>query len=211
SSYIAQTYFSQQRAHFGLSGVRYLWDFAYPKAYAEKVEQAVKKFSVPEELVWGIMRAESQYRRDAISPVGALGLMQVMPYTGQRIAKLLNDTSFQTQQLLQPETAIKMGTFYLKRLMNKFDNSTPLVAAGYNAGPHRVKNWLISFGHLDMDEFIDHIPFLETRNYVKKVVANTHVYGQMYKDKKNQWTFLSNPISVKPDANLVTKESWDEI
>ncbi len=211
SAYIAQITFGGQRAHNGLEGVRYLWEFAYPKAYDEEVGKYTKKFSVPQELVWGIMRAETNYRRDAISPVGAMGLMQVMPFTGYKVAALLNEKNFKPTMLLQPETSVKMGSRYLKRLMDRFENTIPLVAAGYNAGPHRVKNWLSSFGNLETDEFIEHIPFLETRNYVKRVVSNVYVYGQLYGNKVDLFPYLAGTVPVKFTSEVAGKEDWDDI
>src|SRR5690606_37838606 len=88
SSYIAQVTFGSQRASLGFTKGKDIWEFAYPRAYSEYVDKYAKKFTVPEELVWGIMRAETHYRRDAMSPVGALGLMQVMPFTGHKVATL---------------------------------------------------------------------------------------------------------------------------
>lgn len=211
SSYIAQINFSDQRGAHGMDGIRYLWEFAYPRAYSEYVEKYSKKFSVPEELTWGIMRAETNYRRDAISPVGALGLMQVMPFTGHKVAGLLGEKDFKAPLLLQPETAVKFGSRYLKRLMDRFDNAIPLVAAGYNAGPHRVKNWLASFGNLETDEFIEHIPFLETRNYVKRVVSNAYIYGQLYGNKKDLIPYLAGAIPVPATTDVAGKENWDDI
>lgn len=211
SSYIAQINFGAQRGAHGLEGIRYLWEFAYPRAYSAHVENFSKKFTVPEELVWSIMRAETNYRRDAISPVGALGLMQVMPFTGYKLATLLGEKNFDVPMLLQPETSVKFGSRYLKRLMDRFENTIPLVAAGYNAGPHRVKSWLVSFGNLETDEFIEHIPFLETRNYVKRVVSNAHIYSQLYGNKKDLFPYLSGAVPIKLPTELVAKENWDDI
>lgn len=211
SSYIAQISFGGQRAAHGIDGIRYLWEFAYPRAYSEYVEKYTKKFEVPEELVWGIMRAETNYRRDAISPVGALGLMQVMPFTGHKVAALIGEKEFNAPLLLQPETSVKIGSRYLKRLMDRFENTIPLVAAGYNAGPHRVATWLTNFGNLETDEFIEHIPFLETRNYVKRVVSNAYIYSQLYGNKKDLFPYLAGAVPVKPPADLAGKENWDDI
>lgn len=211
SAYIAQINFGGQRAAHGIDGIRYLWEFAYPRAYGEFVDKYTKKFSVPEELVWGIMRAETNYRRDAISPVGALGLMQVMPFTGHKVATLLGEKDFKSPLLLQPETSVKIGSRYLKRLMDRFDNTIPLVAAGYNAGPHRVKNWLSSFGNLETDEFIEHIPFLETRNYVKRVVSNAYIYSQLYGNKKDLFPYMAGAVPVKMSNEIAGKENWDDI
>lgn len=211
SSYIAQINFGGQRAAHGMDGIRYLWEFAYPRAYSEHVEKYTKQFAVPEELVWGIMRAETNYRRDAISPVGALGLMQVMPFTGHKVSSLLGEKKFEAPMLLQPETSVKIGSRYLKRLMDRFENTIPLVAAGYNAGPHRVASWLANFGNLETDEFIEHIPFLETRNYVKRVVSNAYIYSQLYGNKKDLFPYMAGSVPVKVAPDFAGKENWDDI
>lgn len=211
SSYIAQTYFGGQRALHGIEGVRYIWEYAYPKAYGSFVGKYAKQFDVPSELIWGIMRAESSYKKDVISPVGALGLMQVMPGTGIKIAEMMQEKDFQPRTLLEPDMAVKVGSRYLQRLMKKFENLVPLVAAGYNAGPHRVKTWLNGFGSLDVDEFVEHIPFLETRNYVKKVVSNYQVYSTLYGNKKDSLSYLSEALNVKVPDSVVTKETWEDI
>lgn len=211
SSYIAQIRFGNQRASFGVDGARALWEFAYPRAYEKLVTKESKSHKVPSELIWGIMKAESAYRKDAISPVGALGLMQVMPFTGYRVAHLLGEKNFTPNQLLEPEYAVKLGSRYLKRLMDKFKDTTPLVAAGYNAGPHRVNMWLQNFGKLDTDEFIEHIPFLETRNYVKKVMGNMHAYSQLYNGGKDLFPYLAGPMPIREPQGAVSKENWDDI
>jgi soluble lytic murein transglycosylase len=211
SSYIGQIFFGMQRAQHGISGIRYLWEHTYPQAYSNEVKKSAEEWGIPTELIWGIMRAESHYRKEAISPVGALGLMQVMPNTGNRIASMISQKNFTPAQLLEPPTAIRIGSRYLQRLMRKFESNTILVAAGYNAGPHRVKKWLHHFGHLDMDEFIEHIPFLETRNYVKKVASNMHIYSQLYANKSDFMRVLALPISVRFTEPVPTRETWEDI
>jgi len=211
SSYIGQIFFGGQRAQYGIDGVRYLWEHTYPKAYSKFVTQYSEQFQIPGELIWGIMRAESQYKKDAISPVGALGLMQVMPNTGNRMAMMMNEKDFKPKDLLTPEPAIRIGSRYLQRLMKKFENNMTLVAAGYNAGPHRVKAWLSSFGNLDNDEFVEHIPFLETRNYVKKVSSIIHVYSQLYSTNKEKLNYLAEPVAVRFTDKAPTKETWEDI
>jgi soluble lytic murein transglycosylase len=211
SAYIAQVFFGGQRALHGLDGVRYLWEFAYPRAYAQHVMKYTKQWDVAPELVWGIMRAESIYRKDAVSPVGALGLMQVMPGTGMRVAGLMNEKEFNPRSLLEPETAVKIGTRYLQRLDKKFEKNVPLVAAAYNAGPHRVYTWLSAFGNLEMDEFVEHIPFLETRNYVKKVVSNYQIYSILYANKKDNLSYIAESLKVKIPSKVASKETWEEL
>lgn len=220
SSFLAQTFFGRQRAQLGLNGVRYLWEHAYPRAYQLQVSNYAKLFEIPSELIWGIMKQESQFRKDVVSPVGALGLMQIMPQTGYKVSELGKEQGFNAQSLLEPEGAIRVGSRYLQRLMKKFSGNIPLVAAGYNAGPHRVKNWLNSFGNLDLDEFIEHIPFLETRNYVKHVVSNVQIYSRLYSHlsapesaakKTDLLGYFCEPLTLRFENVNTAKETWEEL
>ncbi|MEQ1878420.1 MAG: lytic transglycosylase domain-containing protein, partial [Bdellovibrionia bacterium] len=178
------------------------------------VENFSKSFEVPEEFVWGIMRAESHYKFDVKSPVGALGLMQIMPYTGKRVATILEMPNFLPEQLLIPETNIKLGSRYLQRLLKLFEQKIPLAAAAYNAGPHRVRAWLKAFGKLEMDEFVEHIPFLETRNYVKRVVHNYQVYRLLYAKNGDTKTvgetlpWLAQPVGLSVEGKVESSEDW---
>lgn len=209
SSYIGDLGFSSQRLQAGLRGDgRLYWEHAYPKAWSNSVSDSSRATAVPEELIWGIMRAESHYRSDAQSPVGALGLMQIMPFTGRQVASLLSMNSFESKSLLDPEVNIRLGSRYLQRLLEKFSGSIPLVAAGYNAGPHRVHAWVRNFGTLDMDEFVEHIPFIETRNYVKKVVRNYQVYSLLYSGGGHSLRWLIQPVGVSVDERVPTREVW---
>lgn len=207
SSTIAELRFGGVRAGTGDES-RKFWEMAFPRAYDEALKKSAVKEGVPAEFVWGIMRAESQYRYDAVSPVGALGLMQIMPGTGKKLADLAGDRDFRAERLLEPPIAVHLGAYYLHRLGQGLDSSWPLVAAAYNAGPHRVHSWLLSFGDLDFDEFIEHIPFLETRNYVKRVVRYAMVYEDLYGPSK-RLVDLAAPVKVKGRVELSKKEIWD--
>jgi soluble lytic murein transglycosylase len=87
----------------------------------------------------------------------------------------------------------------------------PLVAAAYNSGPHRVESWLVSFGHLETDEFVEHIPFLETRNYVKKVVRTYTLYRRIYAQDQKPDTFLAKGLGVPIPTRAATRESWETL
>jgi soluble lytic murein transglycosylase len=191
---------------------------SYPKAFVEEVERAARRFQVPAEFIWGIMRTESQYRRDVISPVGARGLMQLMPFTAMKVAGWLNEKDFEANKLNQPEVNVRLGTRYLQNLQKKFSMNWALTAAAYNAGPHRVWVWLGGFGRLDLDEFVEHIPFLETRNYVKRVLSTAYTYKKVYKDlpgdgtlsKDNRYLELAEPLAVERTAPLFAQDLWRE-
>jgi len=218
SSFISIIYFPRQRAQAGFrdknaKDVLPLWYSAYPRAFERSVSNFSRSFNVQEEFVWAIMRTESQFKADVKSPVGALGLMQLMPYTATQIAKLLKFNEFTPPQLFEPATNIRLGSRYLQRLMKQFEQTLPLAAAAYNAGPHRVRSWLKIFGEkLDMDEFVEHIPYLETRNYVKKVVHNYYIYRQLYnKSAKSDelLSWLAQPVGVKVTGDVESREVWN--
>lgn len=210
SSYISVVNFSQVRSRRGIDGVRYLWEHAYPRAYSDFVEKYSTDFNVPKEFIWGIMRTESSYRYDIVSPVGAKGLMQLMPNTATQVARLMGDNSFNERFLTDPEVNVRLGTRYLQRLLTKFEGSVPLAAASYNAGPHRVESWLASFGKLEMDEFIEHIPFIETRNYVKKVVRDYGIYESLYAKEATHLSWLVQPIKVQV-TRPSPRETWETL
>jgi soluble lytic murein transglycosylase len=211
SASIADLSFGKERERDGLEGGRALWQSAYPQAFAPFVLKAAGKYGVASEWVWAIMRSESMYKPDVISPVGAKGLMQLMPFTANNLRKLAGETSVETNDLLNPEININLGAQYLARLGQKFKGQLPLVAAAYNAGPHRVEGWLVNFGHLETDEFVEHIPFLETRNYVKKVVRNHTFYRRLYAKDPQPPSYLAKALGVPIPTRASTRESWDSL
>jgi soluble lytic murein transglycosylase len=201
--------FATERQNEGVEKARIFWQAAFPQAYKNVVTDIAHKFDIEPEIIWSIIRAESQFKADVISPVGAVGLMQLMPQTGFHLANLLGDKQFSEGQLFDPAVNIRLGGKYLSRLSTKFEKSLPLIAAAYNAGPHRVETWLISFGTLDLDEFIEHIPFVETRDYVKKVVRNYWVYQRVYKNSSTSLAWIAKPLTVKPPKKAAARESWE--
>lgn len=205
---LASYFFSDQVAKLGLYHGADYWNYSYPKAYDKTVQKYAAQWKVPAELVWSIMRAETIYRPDAISPVGARGLMQVMPNTGRRLASMTGE-NFEVDDLLKATTSIKIGSYYLKRLMTKFKGNVPLVAAAYNGGPHRVQGWMHYFGGLDLDEFIEHIPYQETRNYVKKVTKYYAIYNLLYNKKTDAMNILAKPIGFKLEGSIPSMETWE--
>lgn len=211
SARISELYFGMERHKFGLQSAADLWKSMFPRAYQKAVDSQASRHGIPKEWVWGIMRAESLFRPDVVSPVGAKGLMQIMPYTGANLAKLRGDKSFDVQDLFVPDKNIALGSQYLSRLGTIFAGSFPVVAASYNAGPHRVKTWLMNFGHLEVDEFIEHIPFLETRNYVKKVLGNQFYYQALYENNLRPSKSLIQPLGVPIPQKLSARENWEAL
>jgi soluble lytic murein transglycosylase len=135
--------------------------------------------SVEPALALGIMRQESNFDTQAASPVGARGLMQLMPATALTVARRLGDPA--VGSLADPAVNMRLGTAYLGGLLDQFGGVMPYAVAGYNAGPTRVTDWLAANGDpgggtLDMIDWIELIPFSETRNYVQRVIENVVIY-----------------------------------
>jgi soluble lytic murein transglycosylase len=211
SATIADNVFETERVQGGITGSFSLWTYAFPEAYSHFVISDGKKYEVPPSLVWSVMRGESGFREDIHSQAGAMGLMQLIIPTAKKVAQGLGLSDFKNSMLLTPETNILLGTKYLKRLDKVMTHNLPLIIASYNAGPHRVKGWLKDFGDLDLDEFVEHIPYVETRNYVKKVMRNYFVYETLYEKKENPLSCLAGKPTIKFEGPKPTSESWEEL
>jgi soluble lytic murein transglycosylase len=145
------------------------------------VVQRSNDISLDPAYVYGLIRQESRFIMDARSHVGASGLMQVMPATAKWTAKKIGLKNFTIDQLNQRDTNIAIGTAYLKLVLESMDNSMAMAAAAYNAGPSRPRRWRApDQGRgpvLEAAIWAENIPFNETRDYVKKVLANTTSYA----------------------------------
>jgi soluble lytic murein transglycosylase len=156
------------------------WELAWPRAFRASVTGADQEFSFDPALVYAVMREESEYRPEVSSPAGALGLMQLIPPTANRIADQLGMTGFEPARLFDPALNIRFGTFYLRSLVERFAGSRPLAIASYNAGPEAVTRWLDSAGAQPADVFVDSVPYGETRRYLRRVLRSYRVYRALY-------------------------------
>ena len=146
----------------------------FPLLYRADVAQASSDYSIEPAWIYGVMRRESAYIRDVRSGAGAIGLMQLMPRTAQYVANLQGQKDWHGD-LTDASINIGLGTHYLRYVMNKFDDHQVLATASYNAGPHRVDQWLRE-NEIEADIWIDTIPFTETRRYVRAVMAYAAIY-----------------------------------
>jgi len=164
-----------------VSGLEELWRFAWPSAFADYVDQATNQehAEVDPALVFSIMREESGYRPEVISPVGARGLLQIMQETGANLASRQGRESFDADELFDPRTNIELGSFYLGELSRRFPDRLSASIASYNAGPHVVSDWVTSRERAD-DEWVEAIPYSETRSYVKRVMRSLEAYRRLY-------------------------------
>jgi soluble lytic murein transglycosylase len=165
------------RAIFTLAKVGYLNDvnLRFPLGFETEIKHYADNQKINPAWAFAITRRESSFMSDANSPAGAKGLMQIMPGTAKQLAK----RKVSNQYLFKAKNNIKLGTKYLRNLLDKHDGNQVLATAAYNAGPYRVKSWLKDAEPLPADVWIETIPFKETREYVKSVLA----YQQIYQHK----------------------------
>ena len=152
-------------------------DFAlrYPTPYQTEIEDAARQNGLDTALVYGLVRQESRFVSDIVSAAGAVGLMQLMPPTARWVAQQTGRKSLRAPKLEDPELNIQLGTHYLRYVLDKLDGLPALGAAAYNAGPRRAQAWR---GPVPLEGaiYVETIPFNETRDYAKKVLANAMFY-----------------------------------
>ena len=151
---------------------------SYPRAYWSIISKEASKNGIDPNLTLAIMREESLMDPRATSPVGARGLMQLMPSTAKGVAAKLNIRLPSNSALYKPEINIKLGTYYFSKLIKDFGEAH-LAIASYNAGKRPVNRWIMQVGDAGFDEFIEDISYKETRNYVKKVLRSYWEYSKI--------------------------------
>ena len=158
-----------------------LHELYYPLAFWPEVKEASEATSLDPYLILSVIREESRYEPEARSIAGAIGLMQLMPQTARRYNKNIKVHLKNSSELYDARTNILLGSYYLKQLINKL-GSIPLALASYNGGEDAVRDWLKNGKYRTIDEFIEDIPYDETRNYVKKVMTTYFEYLRSNRD-----------------------------
>lgn len=174
----------------GLFIVGLVISFIFPIAYKDHINKYSSLEGVDPFIVAAIVNVESKYDKRAVSHKNARGLMQIADQTGHWGAQELGIHNYNGEMLYDPEINIRVGTWYIKKLMQEFDNNLDLVLAAYNAGSGNVSKWLQNREYSDDGSSLDRIPFEETENYLKKVNANYKVYRLIYS------TYLEKPDSI---------------
>jgi soluble lytic murein transglycosylase len=154
---------------------RTVLDAAYPAAYPEQVARAAERTGLDPYLVLAVMRRESLFKPDTRSAAGAVGLLQLLPATARRAAVVLGRPALRDEQLVDPGTAIDLGTWYLSEVIGRFGDPAIALAA-YNAGPRAAGPWAARGAGRALDEWVEDIPYRETRRYVKVVVGAWSAY-----------------------------------
>jgi len=157
-----------------------LVEMLFPKPYIEKAIQESSQYQLSPYLVLGLMRQESAFNKRVVSSARAIGLMQLLPTTATLVARSMGTKLPDQIDLKKPEVNIQLGVKYLSGLLNDFEDNIIFALASYNAGPGKVKQWMAIRSHLKPLEFMESIPYKETRNYVKKVLRNYVIYKSLY-------------------------------
>jgi soluble lytic murein transglycosylase len=156
-----------------------LWWHAWPAPFAEGMSRATSNGDwIEPGLVYALMREESGYRPAVVSVSGARGLLQIMPETGERLARELAIANFDTDELFVPDVNLRMGSHYLRTLSRRFPGRISAAIASYNAGPEAVGRW--TDPALEDDEWVETIPYSQTQNYVKRVLRSLYAYRVLY-------------------------------
>ncbi|MEA1990168.1 MAG: transglycosylase SLT domain-containing protein [Pseudomonadota bacterium] len=169
----------------------------FPTPHKQPVMQNADKNKIDPAWIYGIMRRESAFSEDVKSPVGAVGLMQLMPKTAKYIGNKIGVKKVSYKDLIKANNNIELGSAYLSYLSGKYEGNKVLATASYNAGPNRVDRWIPKKGSLPADQWIDSIPFTETRAYVKAVLEYTTIFKSLLNKKYDRLEDVMPPIGGK--------------
>jgi soluble lytic murein transglycosylase len=195
----------KQQVHGPLSPTsRPIWEATWPLAYRSLVERHARSARVDPDLLQGLIREESRFNPRARSSTGALGLTQLMPATARQVAATLKMPTVNEQVLLQPGDNIRVGAAYLGQLLNRFEGNPAFAVAAYNAGPSAVERWQKALPQAELDEWVEHIAFEETREYVKRVLGSYSAYKLLYTDKSPLLQISAEPEGESP--RLILRE-----
>ncbi len=176
------------------------WQLLYPLPFRVTVEQQAEARSIDPFLVAGLIRQESEFNPRVISYANAYGLTQIMPATGMELSRRLGLKGYSTSSLFRPEINIQLGAYYLRSLLNSLNNHWEATLASYNAGKSRADKWMSWERYREPAEFIETIPFTQTRDYVQAVMRNANMYRWLYEGKPSAVPSINEPAS-KPVAS----------
>jgi soluble lytic murein transglycosylase len=156
------------------------WQLMFPQPYWKELVANSGANSLDPYLVASLIRQESEFNAGAISPANAYGLMQLLPSVGKSLAKKHGIKRFSASQLLDPSINLELGTIYLKQAIDRYGGQVEYALAAYNAGDTPVRQWLASNDYKDVPEFVESIPYTETREYVQAILRNREIYRALY-------------------------------
>ena len=159
------------------------WKLLFPQPYWSDLVADSQRNGLDPYLVASLIRQESEFNAGAVSHANAYGLMQLIPSTGKAMARKQGLKGFTTNQLLNPATNIQLGTLNLKQVLNRFGGQAEYALAAYNAGDVPVRQWMATGDYKDIPEFVESIPYTETRDYVQAIIRNQVMYRSLYSSR----------------------------
>jgi soluble lytic murein transglycosylase len=163
---------------------RFYWETLFPRPYWDDLKKYAQENDLDPYLVASLIRQESEFNPGAVSRADALGLMQLLPKTGRKVARELHVGRFSTDQLLAPDFNLQLGTRYFREMVDQFGGRLEYALAAYNAGSDRVQDWMANGVAPNVvqspEEFVESIPFTETREYVQAILRNAAIYKRLY-------------------------------
>jgi soluble lytic murein transglycosylase len=159
---------------------REYWEALFPRPYWSDLKKYSLANGLDPYLVASLIRQESEFNPLAVSRANAVGLMQLLPKTGKVVARSEGIKHYSPSQLFTPAVNLQLGTHYFRGMVNQFGGSFEHALAAYNAGSDRVDEWMGQGPYRDSPEFVESIPFTETREYVQAIIRNANVYRQLY-------------------------------
>jgi soluble lytic murein transglycosylase len=157
------------------------WTLLFPRPYWSDLTASAEAQGLDPYLVASLIRQESEFNPGAISRANAMGLMQLLPSVGKQEAKRAGIRKFSASMLLNPSTNLRLGTMNLKEVLGRWNNTPEYALAAYNAGDVPVRNWVNENNYQDLPEFVESIPYTETREYVQSILRNREMYRQLYR------------------------------
>lgn len=162
------------------------WKLAFPFPYRAKIERYARAQKLDPFLVAALIRQESLFDKDVVSYAKAIGLMQVMPGTGRELGRRVGLKNVRPASLKDADTNLRIGTYYLRRQLDSRDGNVEETLAGYNAGPSRIPLWRGWAEYREPSEFVETIPFAQTRDYVQIITRNADIY---------RWLYANEPVT----------------
>jgi soluble lytic murein transglycosylase len=169
------------------------WELLFPLPFRRDLVRQSSASELDPHIVAGLVRQESEFNPKVISRANAYGLTQIVPSTGRQLARKAGIRSFTASMLFQPATNLQLGTSYLRSLLDQWDGKWEQTLASYNAGKSRVLNWITWGDYKEPAEFVETIPFTETREYVQSVLRNAAAYRRIYGARLNAMEPAAKP------------------
>ena len=162
------------------SSTQRLWRLAFPLPYWDALQRSARAQNIDPYLFAALVRQESEFDTNVVSGANAYGLSQVLPPTGRMLSRKLHVGRFRADLLFNPDVNLRIGTYYLRSLVDSLGGRWDAALASYNAGKSRVVDWLKRAQYQDSAEFVESIPITETRNYVQSIFRNADIYRRLY-------------------------------